>query len=122
MHFSDETIQPSGGITNLNCLTPPGLFHGKGIDFREYIDCRPIVPGESILVITMLTQTDKFSDQIDPLLELVGLPAAASVVIVEQDHAVAFIAAGEPVGELAAGMQEIVAMAGALAGAYRRFK
>lgn len=49
-------------------------YAGKNgdVDLTEYIDCRPIVPGQSVLVITQLTLAQKFNDQIDPLLKLLG--------------------------------------------------
>jgi hypothetical protein len=69
-----------------------------------------------------IAMTTSPGNDVDPLLDLVGLPAAASPVIVEQGRTIAIIAAGEPIGELAASMHEMIAMAAALAGAYRRFK
>lgn len=40
---------------------------GSKVDFAEYIDCRSIVEGESLLVITMLTPVDDLESQIEPL-------------------------------------------------------
>lgn len=45
---------------------------GDSIDFAEYIDCRPIVEGQSLLVITMLVPAADLQSQIDPLSELLS--------------------------------------------------
>lgn len=40
------------------------------IELTEYMDCRPIVEGESLLVLSSISTTDDFESQIEPLAEL----------------------------------------------------
>lgn len=43
---------------------------GESIDLAEYMDCRPIVDGESLLVLSSISTADDFESQIEPLGEL----------------------------------------------------
>lgn len=49
-------------------------YAGKNgsVTYDEYIDCRPVVDGQSMLAITQLVTSDKFLSQVDPLLKLLG--------------------------------------------------
>jgi hypothetical protein len=42
------------------------------VTYDEYIDCRPVEAGKSMLAITQLVTSDKFLSQVDPLLKLIG--------------------------------------------------
>lgn len=42
------------------------------VDYSAYLDCRTVVPNESVVVITQLVPAASFNDQIDPLLALLN--------------------------------------------------
>jgi hypothetical protein len=67
--------------------------------------------------LTMTTTTGAHG----PLAELLGIPAAVVPILVD-DEPVAFLAGGEPLGELSPTMEELQILATALGNAYRRFR
>ncbi len=42
------------------------------VHYNEYIDCRPVEAGKSMLAITSLVLADSFTAEVDPLLKLIG--------------------------------------------------
>lgn len=43
---------------------------GDSVELSEYMDCRPIVEGESLLVLSSISTADDFESQVEPLEEL----------------------------------------------------
>jgi predicted metalloprotease len=73
--YTDENgDEVSGSSESRSYAVWQFTYAGKNgdVDLTEYGDCRPIVAGKSILVITQLTLAENFSDQINPLLTLLG--------------------------------------------------
>jgi hypothetical protein len=68
-----------------------------------------------------MTMTTSHGSTPDPLLDIVGLPAATVPIIVD-NKPVAILAVGEPIGELSDAMEELQTLAAALGGAYHRFR
>jgi len=73
--LNDETGAAIGGTSSDRSYAVYAFdYAGKdgAVNYNEYIDCRPVDAGKSMLAITSLVLADKFSSQVDPLLKLLG--------------------------------------------------
>ena len=68
----DDGTEVSGSSPERSYAVYQFTYAGSAgtVDYNEYIDCRPIETGVSMLAITDLVVADKFTGEIDPLLKL----------------------------------------------------
>jgi predicted metalloprotease len=72
--YKDESGEVSGSSATRSYAVYSFDYAGKNgsVSYNEYIDCRPIEAGKSMLAITDLVLADKFLGEVDPLVKLLG--------------------------------------------------
>lgn len=70
----EKGAEVSGSAADRSYAVYEFTYTGKKgtVTYDEYIDCRPVDPGKTMLAITQLVTSDKFLGQVDPLLKLIG--------------------------------------------------